>query len=539
MKSKITTISKILYLFLIVFLASGPYTLDAGKKTAKGIVFEDANRNGVFDKGEKGIPNVSVSNQSDVVQTGQNGHFRLPVSKETIIFVTKPADYQVPLDKNNLPQFYYIHQPKGSPAGLKYKGISPTGKLPRSIHFPLIKAKVEEAFDVIVLGDPQTKTREELEFYRDDVVARLMGTKARFYLALGDIMYNDLSLFDKMIRIVGQIGIPIYHVMGNHDMNFQVPDDKYEAETFKRLHGPDYFSFNYGSVHFVLLNSVKYKGWNEEKNEKGDYIGNIHDRQLTWLKNDLSFVPEDHLLVLAMHIPVRSEMYIEENSLIVNREALFKILENRKHLLALAGHMHYFEYLEFTGKNGWFGNAVFPCLIAGAGCGTWWHGPKDPRGIPYGMCTDGTPNGYFRFTFTGNRFNYRFYPSHPSYHSQMRINSPIGTLSQPDLKNREINVNVFTGTPETIVTYELDNGPKVTMERKVMKDPFFTQLVAENPDSYKDWMEPTDCPHIWVAPLTENLEPGNHRLKIMAKDHQGNVFTAYRLFEITPGAPGG
>ena len=527
---------KIFYLLLIVFLASGLPTLEAVKKTVKGIVFEDANGSGIFDNGEKGVPNVLVSNQLEVVKTDQNGHFRLPVGNETIIFITKPADYQVPLDKNNFPQFYYIHQPKGSPAGLKYPGIAPTGKLPHLLHFPLVKTNMEETFEVIVVGDPQTKTREEVDFYRDDIVAKMLGTKARFYLALGDIVYNDLSIFDKMIPMVGQIGIPIYHVMGNHDMNFLVPDNKYEAETFKRLHGPDYYSFNYGSVHFVVLNSVKYKGWNKEKNEKGDYIGYLHDRQLTWLKNDLSFVPEDHLLVLAMHIPVKSGMYTDEFSLIVNREALFKILENRKHLLALAGHMHYFEYLEYNRDDGWFGTVPFPLVIAGAGCGTWWHGPKDPREIPYGMCTDGTPNGYFLFTFTGNQFNYRFYPSHSSHPHQMRINFPIGTLSRTDLKNREINVNVFTGTPGTIVTYELDDGPKVAMERKVMKDPFFTKLVAENPDEYLDWMEPTDCPHIWAAPLPENLEPGNHHLKITAKDHQGNVFTAYRLFEIIPDA---
>jgi hypothetical protein len=77
------------------------------------------------------------------------------------------------------------------------------------------------------------------------------------------------------------------------------------------------------------------------------------------------------------------------------------------------------------------------------------------------------------------------------------------------------------------------------MERRVMKDPVFTKLVAENPDSYKDWMEPTACSHIWVAPLPGNLPPGNHRLKITARDRQGNVFTAYRLFEISTGAPGG
>ncbi|UCH96175.1 MAG: hypothetical protein JSV88_04775 [Candidatus Aminicenantes bacterium] len=57
---------------------------------------------------------------------------------------------------------------------------------------------------------------------------------------------------------------------------------------------------------------------------------------------------------------------------------------------------------------------------------------------------NGIPNGYFRFTFTGNHFQYRFYPASPQPHSQMRINSPCGTLSPGDLKNREINVNVFT-----------------------------------------------------------------------------------------------
>lgn len=536
MNTNTTKVSKTLYLIviIIVYLASASLFPAPGKKTAKGIVFDDVNQNGVFDKGEKGIPDAAVSNQYDVVLTDKNGRFHLPVKKETIIFVTKPAGYNLPLDKNNLPRFYYIHQPAGSPPGLKYKGIEPTGKLPASIDFPLIKTKVEEMFNVIVVADPQTRTPEELTFYRDDVVTRMIGINASFYLALGDIMYNDLSLFDKMNRIVGQIGIPVYHVIGNHDMNFRVPDHIHEAETFKRLHGPDYYSFNYGKVHFVLLNSIKYKGWNKKENKSGGYTGYFHERQLTWLKNDLSHVPGDHLVVLCMHIPVASEIYLEDSTKIVNRENFFKILENRDHLLALAGHMHFVEYLEFTEKNGWKGKTDFPSLTAGAGCGTWWHGPRDARGIPYGISTDGTPNGYFLLSFNGNRFNYRFCPAGPSLHSQMRINSPVGTLSPQDVKDNQINVNVFAGTPGTVVTYQLDSGPEVAMERKIGKDPFFAALVKENKDKYKDWMEPSMCSHIWVAPLPGDLKPGIHRLKITAKDQQGNVFTTYRLFEVAP-----
>ena len=534
MKTKNAIIFKILYLSLIVFLAAAPFNLES-KKNAGGIVFEDTNQNGIFDKGEKGIPNVVVSNQYDVIETDEKGQFRLPISKESIIFVTKPTGYDIPLDDNNFPRFYYIHQPAGSPAGLKYKGIPPTGKLPRSIDFPLIKGKTGDSFNVIVMGDPQTAAPEELAYYRDDVVAGLIGTDARFYLGLGDIMYNDLDLSEKMNRLVGKIGIPVYHVMGNHDMNFQVPDEKYEAETFKRLHGPDYYSFNYGKVHFVVLNSVKYKGWDKEKNKNGSYIGFIHERQLAWLKNDLTFVPGDYLVVLAMHIPVFSEMYGDERNMIVNRDALFKVLEDRKHLLALAGHMHYVEYLEFNEKTGWNVKAPFPSLTAGAGCGTWWHGPKDARGIPLGICTDGTPNGYFRFTFTGSRFNYRFCAPDASPHKQMRINSPTGTLSLQDLEDRKvtINVNVFAGTPHTVVTCELDNGPETSMKRTIMNDPFFTRVINENPDKYKEWMEPTLCPHIWTAPFPGSLKPGIHHLKVTTKDRQGNVFTAHRLFEVT------
>jgi hypothetical protein len=118
----------------------------------------------------------------------------------------------------------------------------------------------------------------------------------------------------------------------------------------------------------------------------------------------------------------------------------------------------------------------------------------------------------------------------------MRINAPTCTMTQADLKNNEINVNVYTGTPGTKVTFELDNGPEVTMKRTLMKDPFFIQLVKKNPDKYKDWMKPSLCSHIWRAPLPEKLKPGIHRLKITAKDEQDNVFTDWHLFEISSDA---
>ena len=42
-----------------------------------------------------------------------------------------------PVDADNLPRFHYIHKPEGSPAGLRFEGVAPTGPLPDPIEFPL------------------------------------------------------------------------------------------------------------------------------------------------------------------------------------------------------------------------------------------------------------------------------------------------------------------------------------------------------------------------------------------------------------------
>ena len=43
----------------------------------RGVVFEDANRNGVRDVAERGVSGVAVSNQSDVVVTDSAGRFSI------------------------------------------------------------------------------------------------------------------------------------------------------------------------------------------------------------------------------------------------------------------------------------------------------------------------------------------------------------------------------------------------------------------------------------------------------------------------------
>src|SRR5690606_41099625 len=85
---------------------------------------------------------VSVTNGVQVVQTDGNGRYELPVGNDQIIAVIKPGDYDVPVNDDQLPQFYYIHKPAGSPQ-LEYPGVKPSGPLPKEINFPLIKNETD------------------------------------------------------------------------------------------------------------------------------------------------------------------------------------------------------------------------------------------------------------------------------------------------------------------------------------------------------------------------------------------------------------
>ena len=198
-----------------------------------GFVYNDTNKNGVFDQGEQGIENICVSNQREVVLTDENGKFSLPLIPNNTVFITKPAGFNLPLDNNNLPQFYYIYSPHGSPAGFKFEGLTPDSKPPDTLFFPLYATEYHASFKTIITGDPQQRDSTEVNYFRDDVVTEMIDTDACFYMALGDIAADNLSIYQQYNDVVSQLGIPIYSVPGNHDENYRAKNDTNALDTFK------------------------------------------------------------------------------------------------------------------------------------------------------------------------------------------------------------------------------------------------------------------------------------------------------------------
>ncbi len=205
----------------LLILLSGPFAVistlalpdsialqNDARAVATGVVYHDANGNRKRDAGEKRLAGIRVSNGVQITKTDTEGRYKLPVGDDTILFVIKPRNWRTPLSKNNTPEFYYIHKPQGSPKGLQYAGVAPTGPLPPTVDFPLYPQGEPDQFRALMFGDPQPRNQKEIDYIAHDVIEELVGTDASFGVTLGDILFDNLSLFESQARTIALLGIP-------------------------------------------------------------------------------------------------------------------------------------------------------------------------------------------------------------------------------------------------------------------------------------------------------------------------------------------
>jgi len=503
----------------------------ANDQTASGVVFHDRNRNGVQDRFEFGIRKVAVSNGRDVVVTDRRGRYRLPVEDDTIVFVVKPEGWTTPSDENQIPRFYYIHKPAGSPADLDFPGVAPTGPLPDRIDFPLYRQREPQSFRAILFGDTQLYSIDELNLLAHDIVEELIGVEAAFGVTLGDLVGDDLSLFDPLNRVVSRIGIPWYNVIGNHDLNVRAVSDQYSDETFERVYGPATYAFAYGRVHFIVLDDVVYQGVNTEQQTAGYYDGGLSKRQLEFVENYLSTVPRRRLVVLMTHIPFDSPPH-----LVPEHRALLEILGERPHTFSLAAHTHFQESQFFDIENGSDGPASHHQLIHATTSGSWWLGAADEIGIPHATMRCGAPNGYSILRFDGHRYSVRFNAARRPSDYQMNIFAPESTTSEKS-GEAEILVNVFAGSERSRVEMRLgDTGDWTLLKREAREDPYYLAAIERdlerNPKPTYYLPPAIESPHLWVGTLPANVPVGTHALEVRTTDMYGQVFRAHRLIRI-------
>ncbi|AGF72439.1 calcineurin-like phosphoesterase C-terminal domain-containing protein [Corynebacterium halotolerans] len=539
------------------------------ENTLEGVVFEDTNKNSQRDEGEPGIPGVSVSNGRTIVTTDAEGRYELQVDDNTTVFITQPAGYQVPVDENNVAQFFYNHVPEGSP-DLRYSGIEPTGPLPDAVNFPLSPSEgtASPEQNCVIGGDIQTYTAEEVEYARNGAFADLAARDDYANcgaLFIGDVVGDDLSLYPDVKELTGMLNGPARFLPGNHDLDFDASDEDHKFDTYRSHFGPEYYSFDVGNAHVVALESVQYPL------EDGDgYNGAIDDEQLEWLRQDIAHTPEDKLIVLATHVPLMS--FADQGSdvhQIDQVQEIYEIIGDRE-AIAVSGHTHALANMrEGDSLEGWnelYGVEELPFthIVAGAISGDWYSGETTENGYPQAVGRDGSLPGVLTLDIDGSEVSefYTVRGEDQSTQMALSLNTPAYrdwyednidnageaeefadplVVPEDEVAETWLTTNFWMGSTGSTVEVSIDGGEAVAAERT-------QQMDGEVPNVGAEWSDPAAvqqqlvhggsvadrAAHIWRLPLPADLGAGEHTAEVTATDVHGHEYTETLTFTVSP-----
>jgi hypothetical protein len=340
----------------------------------EGIVFEDRNGNGRWEAGEPGLSGIAVSDQVQVVITDESGRFGMDAHGYGFVFMSQPDGYVV-----NGP---YWRAADGAPIEF---GLT---SMPSVSSFTFVHASDTHISEASV---PRVRRMREM----------VDSLRPAFVIVTGDLVRDALRVpeevargyYELLERELAQFTVPVFTVPGNHE-KFGIERHRslvsashplYGNRMYRYYRGPNYFSFTYGGVHFLGLDTVDYDDlW---------YHGHVDSLQLEWITADVAALPPDMPLVTFNRIPFIgggesrggfAEAGVAPTVIEIDGRAYFRhSVYNHRDVLgpiqgrlevALQGHIHMREVLKYQTKIG------EQRLITAAAV----VGPQSGRGSDYG-----------------------------------------------------------------------------------------------------------------------------------------------------------
>jgi Icc protein len=217
--------------------------------------------------------------------------------------------------------------------------------------------------------------------------AKIKGLKPEFCIQGGDhVMDMNVVPRERSILLLDQYqktehildGMPIHHVLGNHDVFGRDPnsgvlitDPLYGKQAFEqRFDTKTYRSFDHHGYHFILLDSIGITAARE-------FDAMIDPVQLAWLAADLAATPAGTPTIVVSHVPLVSAapQYAApykgggnpalHGYLLGNAYQVLPLFEGHNIIAVLQGHTHINETVYWRN---------IPFITSGAVCGNWWKG---------------------------------------------------------------------------------------------------------------------------------------------------------------------
>lgn len=251
-------------LFLLLLAATTSATA-----AYNGRVFVDKNSNGQFDRGEKTLGGIKVSDGLNVTETAKDGTYTLPGhARQRFIFITTPSGYKT-LNKH----YHKIDsRTNGYDFGLLtyHPGIGKDG-----------------SHQYVHVSDTEIFNTEGNEAWVRNIREYAANENAAFIIHTGDICYeNGMKKHIKLMN-TENMNVPVFYCIGNHDL----VKGKYGEEVFENNYGPVYYSFDVANVHYIVTPMPG-----------GDHKpGYTRLDVCRWLKNDLAHIKPGTPIVVFNH----------------------------------------------------------------------------------------------------------------------------------------------------------------------------------------------------------------------------------------------
>jgi 3',5'-cyclic AMP phosphodiesterase CpdA len=445
----------------------------------KSNAFNQLNNNGVITgkvtDGKNAIADAVISDGFAVVKTNKKGEYSITLNpRSEFLFLSTPSGYDFKTDHG------YVNR--------QYEFLGARNEL----NFTLKKLKQNDSkHHFIIWADPQVKNKADvaqmMETSVPDVkrLVKGLGDKALVHgVGVGDLVWDELHLFDDYAKAVELMGIPFFQCLGNHDMDYRKGGDETSDRTFKKYFGPTYYSFNRGNAHYIVLDDVRYLGVDRK------YDGYISEEQLAWMEKDLAHVAKDSLVIINVHIPIHNS--------VKNNAAFYDILRGYTNVHVMSGHTHYTRNVI---KEGVFEHNH------GAVCGAWWTGP---------ICSDGSPRGYGVYEVNGKELKWYYKGTDKDRTHQVSIDI------EPLTGNNRIIANVWNYDPAWKVECYLD-GVLAPLENTKGFDPEAVRLYkGDKLPKTRSFAEPSRTEHLFMTHCSSSVK----RVKIIATDRFGEQFVA-------------
>ncbi len=498
---KIVSVRLIFLVGIMIFSLDSP-VFGQNSLDRKGVVVEGT----VTDQYKKSVPNVVITDGYSCVSTNAKGEYSIILNESSkFVYYSTPSAYEITTESgaSNYPSFY-----------VNLDSVSLSRKKP-TINFVLKKQKkVEKEFNIIGIADPQVRTEQNIEYFKNETVKDISETLSSYSvnsygLVFGDVLYDMPEITESMKETLSSAPMPMFVAIGNHD---EFPDQKTGHKTgefFSDHFGPLNYSFNRGDVHFVGLDDILFT-------EDGKYKISFSDEQIEWLRQDLSYVPKNKMVVVYFHFPL---MPLRKEKT-YNKDKILDLLKDYAEVHLMSGHTHY--------NHNYIYEAPYDNIyehVQAAACGAFWKSTIN---------ADGTPNGYAVYEVKGNRISNLYYKS-VGYSKDFQIRLYKGdTVFGGDYGSFSFEqpsdclvANVWNVDPDwTIEVYEnnkkMGSMKPADFKKEAWAMGYHIGVLNRDPRHHSP-----NTTHLY----TYKIKDINAKIRVVAKDKFGNVYSQDTITE--------